>query len=147
MRSFTMMILFALCPVTASAICIVEPLDHQLRDSKVVFLATLTDAKLLDSSSRLEHGKSYTIIYSFKVRDRIKGNSATVQRLLSSAIYNDPTAKTYVEAAEQIELVPGNTVLVMANGESDVQIGFCTISRKWERGTKALESFRSRQAL
>lgn len=147
MRSPFLLAALLMLPNAAGAVCLITPLSTNLRDAKVVFVATLTDAKLEAGPEKLRHGTRYKIFYSFVVRDPIKGNSSTVHRVYASGMYNDPSAATTVEAAEQVKLVPGDNVLVISSGERDVEISFCGPSSQWEKSSHVLDPFRSKDAL
>lgn len=114
----------------AFAICLAVPLEDELKAAKTVFLATITESKLAGAAGDLKHGDEYRIDHAFIVRKSLKGDPASVRRVYTISLYNDPAKDTAVSMAEQIELVPGESVLVMSEGDDAVQISLCGPSRK-----------------
>ena len=144
MRAFLATAGLLFCPVLSHATCIYdESLTQQLDATQVVFIATLTKAVVSEPTKALKNGEIYRVNYSFVVRERLKGDPASVTSIFTRNLYHDPSAAISVSEAEDVRLVPGDNVLVLANGEHDVQVGFCTPTQLWNEDTPALRKFRS----
>ena len=139
MRAIIVCVLLLFAPSAAHAICVYTPVERQVESAHVAFIATLVSGEVQGSLRSLNNGQKYRINYSFLVRERIKGDPAQVKGLYVLGTYYDPRAKRQIEAAEEVRLVPGDTVLVIADGESHVQISFCSPSRLWNEGIDPIE--------
>lgn len=114
----------------ALAVCAGVPLEAELKAAKTVFVATITESKLTGAATALKHGQSYRIDHAFVVRERLKGDPASVRRVYTTSVYNDPASDTVVQLSESIYLFPGESVLVMSEGEDAVQVSLCGPSKK-----------------
>lgn len=114
----------------AFAICMAVPLEDELKAAKTVFLATITESRLVGAASALKHEQGYRTDHVFLVRESFKGDPASVRRVYTTSVYNDPTKDTATYIAEQTYLVPGESVLVMSAGDDAVQVSLCGPSRK-----------------
>lgn len=114
----------------AFAICLAVPLEDELKTAKTVFLATITESKLARPAGELKDEDGYRIDHAFVVRESFKGDPASVRRVYTTSLYNDPAKSTAVHMAEQIYLFPGESVLVMSAGDDAVQVSLCGPSRK-----------------
>lgn len=109
----------------ACAICLAVPLEDELKAAKTVFLATITESKLAGAVGKLKDEDGYRIDHAFVVRESFKGDPASVRRVYTTSLYNDPVKNTAVHMAEQIHLFPGESVLVISAGEDAVQVSLC----------------------
>ena len=115
----------ALLSAPAAAVCLVEDFDEQLRTADTVFVASITDARI-EQPTLLRDQKPYRINYSFVVRERLKGDPTKTNRLYVVRLYDDPTDSVDWDSPEEVRLSPGDNVLVVANGSTEVQLDFCT---------------------
>ena len=129
---------------SAEAICAGEPLSQQLRMAKYAFVATVTTARIVTPPALLRNGEDYRVGYTFDVLSRIKGDPTKVTALYSLNVFSDPKATTHFDVAEDVRLLPGDTVLVVADRPGEIQIGFCTASRVWDPQSRELEALRRR---
>ena len=114
----------------AFAICLATPIEDELKAAKTVFLATITESKLVGAVSDLKNEGGYRIDHAFVVRERLKGDPASVKHVYTMSLYNDPANDTVVHMAEQTLLIPGESVLVMSTGDDAVQVSLCSPSQK-----------------
>jgi hypothetical protein len=125
---------------TASAICIVPSLPESIASAKAVFIATITDSTLLVPVGQLKDGDWYTVRYGFVVVKRIKGSPSIVRSLTTRATFISPAGDYLDGPAEQDRFVPGESVLVVADGPGDVPLSSisCRPSRPWNDETYRL---------
>ena len=138
-------ILLLLLSGLAGATCVVTPLQEQLHSADSVFVATLTDATIAESPDSLKDRGLYHINYSFVVRERLKGDPTLTRSIYVHGRYDDSGDGRTMHWAEQTRLVPGESVLVLASGAGDVQVGLCSPSRKLDE--RELGAVRSALAL
>lgn len=122
----TLALIFSSRP--AMAICEAKDLEEQVGAAEFVFVATVTTASIQEDSL-LKNGEPYRIIYSFVVRESLKGDSSRITSLYTMRVYDDPSDSVSWSQAEETRLVPGDNVLVLAGSAGDVQVGYCTPSR------------------
>lgn len=116
----------------AFAICMATPIEDEMKAAKTVFVATITESKLVGAASDLKNEHGYRIDHAFVVRERLKGDPASVRRVFTTGLYNDPASDTVVQVAEQTYLAPGDNVLVVSEGDDAVQVSLCGPSKKRE---------------
>ncbi len=144
-RAFFLVVLLGIVPRTSIAVCLVEPFSQQFQAADTVFIATLVDSKISGSVDELQNGKDYRVNFTFSMRERIKGDPALITSLYTVNMYHDPGAYVSWDSAEELRLVPGDNVLVLASGAGDVQVSQCSASRRWDSDTKELQEFRLHQ--
>lgn len=117
----------------ASATCVIKPFKEQLRAADSVFVATITSAER-ENSLPLKDGQRFRVNFKFLVSIPLKGDPKRTGQIFSIYGYHDPNDETDWDFAEEIRLVPGDSVLVVAYGAEDAQVGLCTPSKKIEGG-------------
>jgi len=127
-----------LMPLTARAVCIVEPLEPELQAAETVYVGTVVKSALIPSLDELRntenpHQRRRLAVVRHTVQPEIvfKGDPSTVGAVLSTWNYNDPKAKVQTHFAELTTLMPGDTILVVAEASGPAQYGLCTASRIW----------------
>jgi len=119
------------------------PLSQQLKAAHIVFVATLTEARVVTPIADLRNGESYRINYTFVVRERLKGDPSKVTSIYNFNLYHDPKSSVTADAAEELRLLPGDNILVLTDQGGEVHVGFCSPSRPWDSDTKELQSLRA----
>jgi hypothetical protein len=119
----------ALVGFDASAICIVEPFEEQLRAADAVFVATLMSGKVLEAPDELKDKRWYRTDFTFVVREVLKGSPANTDSIYTVGLYDDPTDGRIFHYAEATKLSLGQSVLVLATGSEDVEVSLCSGSR------------------
>ena len=144
MRALLATAVLVLSPVISHATCIYDKsLAEQLDTAQVVFIATLSNGEVSEPVRLLKNGESYRVDYSFIVRERMKGDPSSVTSIFTRNLYHNPSAAISVSEGEDVRLIPGDNVLVLSNGEHDVQVGICTPTRLWNEDTPAITAFRA----
>jgi hypothetical protein len=125
-------------PLTASAVCIIEPLEPKLQLAETVYVGTVVKSALIPSLDELRntenpHQRRRLAVVRHTVQPEIvfKGDPSTVGAVLSTWQYNDPKARIRTDFAELTTLMPGDTILVVAEASGPAQYGLCTASRVW----------------
>ena len=126
----------ALVPLSAHAVCVVEPLEPQLRSADVVYVGTVVRSELVDSlesvkASNSPRARRVQIRHLLQPEITLKGDPALTPTVLSSWQYNPPTSKKVVEFAERELVMPGDTLLVVARANEPTYLGLCAATRKW----------------
>jgi hypothetical protein len=131
-RSYLFLALIAACP-SASAICIDVSLEQQITKASSVFVATITGASLSPPLEQLQDRQPYTVLYTFKVATRFKGDPSIVTALTTGGYFDDPRDDMFWTLAEQSRYAPGDNILVIADQPGDVPVSSigCTASRPW----------------
>ena len=142
MRSIMLMFLLTAPIPAAATICATPPLDEQLREAKVVFVAVIAGALSSEALGPLKNGDNYRVNYSFLVRERIKGESVLVTSLFTINTYRAYDTDIEFQGAET-RLLPGDNVLVATSERGDVQIASCSASRPWHPSHEQLSKLRS----
>ncbi|KRA45035.1 hypothetical protein [Pseudoxanthomonas sp. Root630] len=132
----------ALMPVTASAVCAIEPLEPELEAAETVYVGTVVRSTLVSSLDQLRstttpHERRAEIRHTVESEIVFKGDPSTVGAVLSRGKYNDPKAGRRVTFPELTALMPGDTILVVADASGPARYGLCTASRLWDRDTEA----------
>lgn len=96
-RIFIMWASLALMPVTASAVCAIEPLEPELEAAETVYVGTVVRSALIPSLDQLRrantpHDRRASIRHVVEPQIVFKGDPATVGAVLSTWQYNDPKA-------------------------------------------------------
>ena len=130
----------ALMPVTAGAVCIVEPLEPALQAAETVYVGTVVRSALVPSLDQLRSAATSrdhraTIRHTVEPEIVFKGDPATVGAVLSTWNYTDPNGGRQAVFAELTTLMPGDTILVVAASRGPARYGLCTASRIWNRET------------
>lgn len=91
----------------------------------------------MSSGIRNPHERRRLTVVRHTVQPEIvfKGDTSTVGAVLSTWQYNDPQATRYVEFSELTTLMPGDTILVVADASGPARYGLCTASRLWNHET------------
>ncbi|HJS35451.1 MAG TPA: hypothetical protein VJ766_08170 [Pseudoxanthomonas sp.] len=131
----------ALMPVTASAVCAIEPLEPELEVAETVYVGTVVRSTLVSSLEQLRgaatpHERRAEIRHAVESEIVFKGDPSTVSAVLSRWQYNDPKAGKRVTFSELTALMPGDTILVVADSSGPARYGLCTASRVWNRDTE-----------
>ena len=130
----------ALAPVPAQAVCLIEPLEPQLRAADIIYVGTVVRSELSPSLEALRAAKdprkgraevSHTLIPEFI----LKGAPPQAPVVLSTWQYNDPRSKVSWDLAERSTLMPGDTLLVVAKSGEPARYGLCTATREWNSET------------
>jgi hypothetical protein len=136
----TVFFIAGLMPVAAAASCVIEPLEPQLRAADIVYVGTVVRSDLVpavDSLRNLKHPRDHLVEISHSLVPRIvlKGNPAKARTVLSTWQYNDPLSKIEVEFGERQTLMPGDSLLIVAESGEPTYFGLCTATRKWNAET------------
>jgi hypothetical protein len=137
MKTFALALCVLALPGPALAICMDSPLAADITKADTVFVATVTDARLEKPLSQLKGGDYYSVLYGFSVVKRIKGDPTVVSALATRAVFSDPSSETQWHFGEQTNLIPGESVLVVASDPGVIQVSAigCTPSRPWNEKT------------
>ena len=139
------LILFVLAPLAASAtVCQIVPLEVQLKDAPIVFVATVTTATNPHSFVSAKNGEDYRVRYKFEIREHIKGDPSLVPALYTTNIYHAYESDISIDGPET-RLLPGDNVLVIADSPGEIQVARCSPSRVWKPTVdeiKLLHSFK-----
>lgn len=132
--------LLALLPLSASAICVVEPLEPDLRSADVVYVGTIIGSELVDDLPLVKaavrpRDRRVELRHTLQPEIKLKGDPSLAPTVLSGWQYNPPTSETVVKFAELVALMPGDTLLVVAHAGEPVRVGLCTATRKWNAET------------
>ncbi len=131
-----------LLPMTAGAVCVMEPLEPKLQVAETVYAGTVVRSALIPSLDELRstenpHERRRLTVVRHTVQPEIvfKGDPSTVGAVLSTWQYNDPQATRQVDSSELTTLMPGDTILVVAESSGPARFGLCTASRFWNPET------------
>lgn len=131
-----------LLPMTASAVCAIEPLEPMLQAAETVYVGTVVKSALIPSLDELRntespHERRRLTVVRHTVQPEIvfKGEPSTMRTVLSTWQYNDPQATRRVKFSELTTLMPGDTILVVADPSGLTRYGLCTASRLWDHET------------
>nr|WP_298156578.1 hypothetical protein [uncultured Pseudoxanthomonas sp.] len=130
-------------PVTASAVCAIEPLEPELEVAETVYVGTVVRSVLIPSLDQLRsaatpHDRRAAIRHVVEPEIVFKGDPSTVGAVLSRWQYNDPKASRQAVFYELTTLMPGDTILVVADERGLAHYGLCTASRIWNKDTEKL---------
>ncbi|WP_147300724.1 hypothetical protein [Lysobacter silvisoli] len=130
--------LVLLASMPAWGVCIVEPLEPQLRAADTVYVGTVIRSQLTSNLETLgalkdPRKRSAEIEHTLVPQIVLKGEPSQAPSVVSSWRYNDPRAATVVEFSEQATLTPGDTVLVIARSGEQTRYSLCSATRKWDR--------------
>lgn len=125
-----------LLPMRAVAICIVEPLEPQLRAADIVYVGTVVRSELASSLEILRQGgnprKARAVVRHTLIPEIVlKGDAPGTSIVLSTWQYNDPKSEISSNVAERLALMPGDTLLVVAQSGEPTWFGLCTPTREW----------------
>ena len=140
-RSALMWAIAALVPMTANAACVIEPLEPELQAAETVYVGTVVRSVLIPSldqlrSAAIPHDRRASIRHVVEPEIVFKGDPSTVAAILSTWQYNDPKASKQAAFFELTTLMPGDTILVVADVSGRARYGLCTASRIWNRDTE-----------
>jgi len=128
----------ALLPMAAGAVCVIEPLEPKLLVAETVYVGTVVKSALIPSLDELRHTENpherrrlAVVRHTLQPEIVFKGDPSTVGAVLSTWQYNDPKATGRVEFSELTALMPGDTILVVAESSGPARYGLCTASRIW----------------
>jgi hypothetical protein len=131
MRQLLPLLVLLLLPLSAPATtCAFVPLEQQLQDAAVAFIATVTSARTSASFASLHAGDEYRVSYTFEVRKHLKGDPSAVTSLFTRNIYQAHNSNLSF-SGDETRLLPGDNVLVIASVPGAVQVASCTPSRIW----------------
>ncbi|MEO8743472.1 MAG: hypothetical protein ABI365_09800 [Lysobacteraceae bacterium] len=131
-RKLIITFLLALAPVTAKAVCIIVPLSKQLAAAKIVFVATLTNAELIENPEKLRNGEPFRVEFRYTVREKIKGKPTEITSVFVNNIFHDPNTTVQIDMGEEARLFVGDNVLIVADAPGAVQLGTCEASGLWK---------------
>jgi hypothetical protein len=134
MRYIAMALCIMALPGPAAAICLESPLATDMSAAKTIFIATVTGARLDRPLGELKPGDNYAVLYDFTVAKTIKGDPSVVSALSTGGVFNSPSSAVYWDPAEQTKLIPGQSVLVVAQSTGIISVSDigCTPSRPWD---------------
>lgn len=140
-RSTLMWAVAALVPMTANAACVIEPLEPELQAAETVYVGTVVRSALVPSLDQLRsaatpHDRRAAIRHTVEPEIVFKGDPSNVGAVLSTWQYNDPKASKQAVFFELTTLIPGDTILVVADVSGRARYGLCTASRIWNRDTE-----------
>ncbi|CAN7560751.1 hypothetical protein LJR143_003904 [Pseudoxanthomonas sp. LjRoot143] len=121
-----------LCQPALAITCIDPPLAEQVSNARIVFVATVVSARSRASFGTLQSGDEYRVEYSYEVRRTLKGDPALVTSLFTNNLYRAHDTDVEVNFRDETRLLPGDSVLVVANGAGPAHIAVCAPSRRWE---------------
>lgn len=132
-----------LLPITASAVCVIEPLEPKLQVAETVYVGTVVKSALIPSLDELRntenaHDRRRLTVVRHTVQPEIvfKGDPSAVGAVLSTWHYNDPKASRHAVVSELTTLMPGDTILVVAESSGPARYELCTASRMWSTETE-----------
>lgn len=133
-------IFIAISPLGANAICVVEPLEPELRAADVVYVGTVIRSEVTGELPSLELSRDHRnrrieLRHTLQPQITFKGNPAEAPAMISTWQYNPPQSKTTVDYAERVVVMPGDTYLVVARGGESVRVNLCSPTRKWDAAT------------
>jgi hypothetical protein len=147
LKTFLLGVLLLVGPVHAST-CVVTPLQTQLEEADIVFVATVTETALVDSIEELSQfdldraargqrarGRSATVRLFYEVREAIKGDPEEVSILTTSIWYDNPMDDTFVNGPSD-PVSPGDNLLVIGNKGQASFVGYCRGSKRWTKETR-----------
>ena len=141
MRSLAALgLLLALLPTSGKAVCVVEPLEPQLRAADTVYVGTIVRSELVQTVRSLRAAKRpqerlVEIRHTLEPEFTLKGRPGRAPTVISTWQYNNPLSRSVVEFAERSVLMPGDTLLVVASAGQLAQHGLCTTTREWSAAT------------
>ena len=140
-RSALMWAIAALVPMTANAACVIEPLEPELQAAETVYVGTVVRSALIPSLDQLRsaatpHDRRAAIRHTVEPEIVFKGDPSNVGAVLSTWQYNDPKASRQAVFYELTTLMPGDTILVVAEERGVAHYGLCTASRIWNKDTE-----------
>lgn len=142
-RSVLVWAIAVLVPTTADAACVIEPLEPELQAAETVYVGTVVRSALTSSLDQLRradtpHDRRASIRHVVEPEIVFKGDPSTVDAVLSTWQYNDPKASRQAVFYELTTLMPGDTILVVADERGLAHYGLCTASRIWNKDTEKL---------
>jgi hypothetical protein len=140
LKAFVASMLIALNFGLAHASCVLVDLNEAVKSADEVFIATITNARISKRPTVMKDKERYQIYFSFEVIKRLKGQPKRVRSLVIHDQYHRPNIKTLWERAERALLSPGQNVLVVSNGEKEVEFSSigCTSSRYWDDDSRKI---------
>jgi hypothetical protein len=142
--SLLAVILTAVLPFNASAVCTIEPLEQKLIEADVVIIGTVIDSKLVAPLSDTGHGSSLhdqsilIVRHTLTTQVALKGNPAAVDAVFSRTVYNDPANKRIVDFPELVTVNPGDTLLILGRAGEQINVTLCSASRHWDVETSRI---------
>jgi hypothetical protein len=140
LKALVASIVIALNFSLAHASCVLVDLNEAVKAADEVFIATITNARISRRPTDMKDKERYQIHFSFEVIKRLKGQPKRVRSLVIHDQYHRPNIKTQWERAERTLLSPGQNVLVVSNGEKEVEFSSigCTSSRYWDDDSRKI---------
>jgi hypothetical protein len=131
----------ALLPMTASAVCVIEPLESKLQAAETVYVGTVVKSALVPRLEQLRSAatsneRRTTIRHTVEPEIVFKGDPSTVGAVMSTWHYSDPNAVRRAVVSELTTLMPGDTILVVAESSGPARYELCTASRMWSTETE-----------
>ena len=133
MRRLLAILGFTFCQPVSATICLNPPIETQIREANVAFVATVVSASSATPIDNLSNGEDYRVDYSYIVRQTIKGDPRLVTTLYTNNTYQAYETDIEIHTRET-RLLPGDNILVIASSAGAVQVAACTPSRSWEPG-------------
>lgn len=137
-------LLFAPLPALATT-CVFEPLEQQLENASVAFIATILESRGPESFRGLQPGDEYRVSYRFEIQTELKGSSSAVPSLFTRNSYH-PIDSDLSFDGDETRLLPGDNVLVMAKSPGESQVASCGPSRIWRPTSESLQTLRLRNS-
>lgn len=136
----TLLLLVVLAPMPVKAVCIIEPLEPQLRSADIVYVGTVVSSELVPNLETLRTRKDpwrdrAKIKHTLVPEIILKGDPSQAPVVFSMWQYNDPRSKIVVNFAERSALMPGDTLLVVVQSGEPTWFGLCSATREWDADT------------
>lgn len=133
-------LLIVMSPFAAQAVCVVTPLEPDLRAADTVYVGTVIRSELVDALPSIEVAENprkrwVRVRHTMQVEIPFKGDPASASVVLSSWKYNPPGSKRKVDMAELPVVMPGDSLLVVVRAGEPVSLGLCTPTRAWTSTT------------
>jgi hypothetical protein len=137
----TLLLMGALAPLHLSAACLIEPLPPKLQAADVVYVGTVVRSELTQdlpptAVAELPRNRRIELRHEIRPEVTLKGNPALVPFVYSSWQYNPPMSRSVVEFAELSQVMPGDTLLIVAHLSERTRLSLCTATRQWDAKTK-----------
>jgi hypothetical protein len=126
----------------ASAICLFEPLEDQLRSADVIYVGTVVESKLVAPLDTLRTARSpfgkMALVQNTVVPELVfRGDPSQASTVTSRYLYSDPKGP-FLQFGELVPVSPGETLLVVARLGETPSVSLCSASRAWDLETSKL---------
>jgi hypothetical protein len=121
------------------AICQSIDLNDAISQADSVYVATIIRSEITQKLENLREDvrlQRFTRIeHTVELEFSLKGNPQLHGAVFSNWQYRDPTKRTFGRSSERIRLIPGDSILVVANDEGPTFLSTCSPSRLWDAKT------------